>query len=174
MEQSPAGTEHRLPAGPGSGYLLPGLELRHPDGQPAPLWAYRGRGPLVVYLHEVAAPDGQGYLAMLAAARRRFEELGARVVVVASAPVGGVPLISLVDPTQRLAQRLAADGLLPQPAPPAILVVGRTGEVWAVWAGSYATLPGQPELEEWLEYALSECRECFCCELVWPSEWLRG
>lgn len=24
-----------------------------------------------------------------------------------------------------------------------------------------------------LEYALSECRECFCCELAWPENWVR-
>jgi hypothetical protein len=35
-------------------------------------------------------------------------------------------------------------------------------------------LPDAAALAGWLEYALSECRECFCCELAWPETWVRG
>jgi hypothetical protein len=36
------------------------------------------------------------------------------------------------------------------------------------------TSTGCSSVVYWLEYTLSECRECFCCELAWPEDWLRG
>ncbi|HLI29314.1 MAG TPA: hypothetical protein VKZ60_19775 [Chloroflexota bacterium] len=165
---TPTPSERRL--GPGAGYLLPGLELRHADGAPAPLWSFRGRGPLVVFLHDARVPGSQAYLARLEAARALLEDLGARVLVVAPTAAAGGPFSHLLDPAERLAARLARDGVLPAPTAPAVLVVGRSGEVWAAWAG--ALLPDAAELRDWLEYALGECRECFCCEQVWPAEWL--
>ena len=162
-------------AGPSSGRLLPSLELQHADGRPAPLWEYRGRGPLVVYLH--AAPGCAACaarLAELAAAHPGYRELGAQVLAVGTAAISGPPYPVLLDPRGRLADALARAGVLPAPATPALLVVGRTGEIWAAWAGDHAVLPDAAEIVSWLEYALSECRECFCCELAWPEAWVRG
>jgi peroxiredoxin len=151
-------------AGPGSGWLLPGLELRQADGTtPAPLWAYRGRGPLLVFLHEgPQCAACAAHLAALATAYAGYREQGCQVLAVGPAPVAGLPYPVLVDPGARLA---AALGL----RPPALLVVGRTGEIWAAWGGAHATLPPAAEVASWLEYALGECRECFCCEPVWPE-----
>lgn len=165
-------TEPRAPTnvhltGPGSGRLLPGLVLADAAGRPAPLWDYRGRGPLVVFLHEgPGCAACAAWLAALAAAYPGYREAGAWVLAVGPAPVAGVPYPALGDPGGRLAAALAL-------RPPALLVVGRTGEVWAAWAGSHAALPGAAEVAGWVEYALAECRECFCCELAWPAEWVR-
>jgi hypothetical protein len=52
-------------------------------------------------------------------------------------------------------------------------VADRPGEIWAAWGATRVEppeLPGADELVTWLEYAQSECRECFCCERVWPPE----
>jgi peroxiredoxin len=162
--------------GPSSGRLLPSLELAFADGRPAPLWEYRGRGPLLVFLHEAPACGACGErLAELAAAHPGYREIGAQVLAVGcaapdAAPGAALPALPypvLVDPAGRLAAALG----LPLPA---LLVVGRTGEVWATWGGSHAALPDAAEIAGWLEYALSECRECFCCELAWPERWVRG
>jgi peroxiredoxin len=161
--------------GPSSGRLLPSLELAHADGSRAPLWEYRGRGPLLVYLH--AAPDCadcRTRLAALAAAHPGYRELGAQVLAVGAQAVPSLPYPVLLDPGGRLAAALVAASVLPTAAPPALLVVGRTGEIWAAWAGAHAILPDAAEIAGWLEYALSECRECFCCELAWPESWVRG
>ena len=155
-------------AGPSSGRMLPSLELQHADGRRAPLWDYRGRGPLIVFLHEAPdCADCVARLAELAAGHKGYRELGAQVLAVGEAAVADLPYPLLVDPTARLARAL---GL----RPPALLVVGRTGEIWAAWAGGHAALPDATEIASWLEYALSECRECFCCEQVWPEAWVRG
>lgn len=88
-----------------------------------------------------------------------------------TAPSGAVrdalPYPVILDPTNRLARALD----LPLPA---ILIVGRTGELWAAWGGDHAALPDVTEINSWLDYSLSECRECFCCELAWPEAWVRG
>ncbi|HEY7064487.1 MAG TPA: redoxin domain-containing protein [Chloroflexota bacterium] len=154
--------------GPSSGRLLPSLELAFADGRPAPLWDYRGRGPLVVFLHE--APDCarcRARLAELAAAHAGYREVGAQALAVGRGAPPGLPYPALLDPAGRLAAALG----LPLPA---LLVVGRTGEVWAAWGGAHDALPDTAEIAGWLEYALSECRECFCCELAWPEAWVRG
>ena len=170
--------------GPSSGRLLPSLELAFPDGRPAPLWDYRGRGPLVVFLHEAPACAACATrLAELAAAHAGYRELGAEVLAVGRAGSAGpsyrafparsgsalpaLPYPVLLDPAGRLANAL---GL----RLPALLVVGRTGELWAAWGSDHAALPDAAEIAGWLEYALSECRECFCCELAWPEGWVRG
>jgi peroxiredoxin len=155
--------------------LLPSLELCHVDGRPAPLWDYRGRGPLVVFLHDApgcaACADR---LAALAAAHAGFREMGAQVLAIGRAPLDGLPYPVLLDPGARLAAALQQRRVLPATSGPALLIVGRTGEIWAAWSGADAALPAVPEIADWLEYALSECRECFCCELAWPEEWVRG
>jgi peroxiredoxin len=168
-------TDGRYQAGPSSSVMLPSLELHHADGRRAPLWDYRGRGPLVVFLHEApeCAPCGER-LAALAAAHPAFRELGAQVLAIGRAPAANQPYPVLVDPAGRLARALHERRVLPGPDRPAVLVVGRTGEIWAAWSGAHETLPDITELESWLEYTLSECRECFCCELAWPEEWVRG
>lgn len=158
-------------AGPSSGCLLPSLELQFPDGRRAPLWDYRGRGLLVVYWH--GAPGCAAcrtLLAALAAAHPQYREVGAQVLAIGAAAVADVPYPVLLDPAGRLAARLADAGVLPTAAPPALLVVGRTGELWAAWGGAHAALPSPAQLWDWVESALSECRECFCCEQVWPAE----
>jgi peroxiredoxin len=198
-------------AGPSSGRLLPSLELQHADGRPAPLWEYRGRGPLVVFLHAASGCAAcAARLAELAAAHASYRELGAQVLAIGAAlpyPATAAPALFdhgattpdrtpavsslhgspehdtaptslpypvLLDPRGRLADALAHAGVLPAAATPALLVVGRTGEIWAAWAGDHAVLPDAAEIMSWLEYALSECRECFCCELAWPEAWVRG
>jgi peroxiredoxin len=170
-----AGAGEPYLTGPGSGALLPSLMLQHADGRPAPLWDYRGRGPLIVYLHEApgCAPC-RARLAELAAAHRGYRELSAQVLAVGQAPVADLPFPVLVDAPGRLAAALAQAGVLPAPTPPALLVVGRTGEIWAAWAGDHTLLPDQATIAQWLEWVLAECRECFCCELVWPAAWVRG
>ncbi len=160
-------TRAALLLGPSSGRMLPSLELRFADGRPAPLWDYRGRGPLVVFLHEAPGCAAcAARLAELAAAYPGYRELGAQVLAVGREAPEGLPYPTLVDPAGRLAGALG----LPLPA---LVVVGRTGEVWAAWGGDHAALPDSAELAAWLEYALSECRECFCCELAWPASWVR-
>ena len=174
MTQPSEGGVARL-AGPSSGRMLPSLELRFADGRPAPLWEFRGRGPLVVYLHEApGCGDCTARLAELAAAHPRYREVGGQVLAVGREGVEGLPFPVLVDPTGRLAAALRQQGVLPPAGLPALLVVGRTGEIWAAWSGAHSVLPEAPEIDGWLEYALSECRECFCCELAWPEEWVRG
>jgi peroxiredoxin len=172
--------------GPSSGRMLPSLELAFADGRPAPLWDYRGRGPLIVFLHEAPGCAAcTARLAELAAAHPGYREIGPQVLAIGRAapdPMAGaaaapdgvpgaalstLPYPVLVDPAGRLAAALG----LPLPA---LLVVGRTGEVWAAWGGAHAALPDASEITGWLEYALSECRECFCCELAWPEAWVRG
>jgi peroxiredoxin len=154
--------------GPSSGYMLPSLELTFADGRPAPLWDYRGRGPLVVFLHEAPGCAAcAARLGELAAAHPGYRELGAQVLAIGRAAPAGLPYPVLLDPAGRLAAALG----LPLPA---LLVVGRTGEVWAAWGGDHAALPDAAEIAGWLEYALGECRECFCCELAWPEAWVRG
>lgn len=155
--------------GPGAGYLLPSLELRHPDGTAAPLWAWRGRGPLVVYLHAAGAPASQAHLERVLALEPQLVAAGARLLVVTDAPLDQtVPW--LLDAAGRLAARLRHDAVLAPPVPPGLLVVGRTGEVWVGWPRHGGSLPEARELLDWVEYALAECRECFCCEQVWPAE----
>ncbi len=174
MTELPESGAARL-AGPSSGRMLPSLELRFADGRPAPLWEFRGRGPLVVFLHQAPACAAcAARLAELAAGHPHYRELGAQVLAVGREAVAGLPFPLLLDPGQRLAAALRQEGILPQAGLPALLVVGRTGEVWAAWAGAHAVLPAAAEIESWLEYALSECRECFCCERAWPEEWMRG
>ena len=154
--------------GPSSGRMLPSLELAFPDGRAAPLWDYRGRGPLIVFLHEAPTCTAcSAQLAALAAAHSGYREMTAQVLAVGDTAVPALPYPVLVDPEQRLARVLC----LPLPA---MLVVGRTGEIWAGWGGDHAALPDTRELNGWLDYSLSECRECFCCELAWPQEWVRG
>ncbi len=154
--------------GPSSGRLLPSLELQFPDGRLAPLWEYRGRGPLVVVLHEApGCARCAARLADLAAAHPGYRERGAQVLAIGPAAPPGLPYPMLLDPARRLARALG----LPLPA---LLVVGRTGEIWAAWGGDHAALPDAAEVDGWLEYALAECRECFCCELAWPEAWVRG
>jgi peroxiredoxin len=155
--------------------MLPSLELAHPDGRRAPLWEYRGRGPLLVFLHGAPACAAcAARLAALAAAHPGYRELGAQVLAIGATAVPGLPYPVLLDPLGRLAAALARAGVLSAPTLPALLVVGRTGEIWAAWAGDHAVLPDATEIAGWLEYALSECRECFCCELAWPADWVRG
>jgi peroxiredoxin len=171
-ERSPAGP---WLAGPTSGQMLPNLELRFGDGRPAPLWDYRGRGPLVVYLHDApACAPCAARLAALAAAHAGFRELGAQVLAIGPAPLADLPYPVLLDPAARLAAALRKLGVLPPGGGPALLIVGRTGEIWAAWSGADAALPDVAEITSWLEYTLSECRECFCCELAWPEDWVRG
>jgi peroxiredoxin len=154
--------------GPSSGRMLPSLELAFADGRAAPLWDYRGRGPLVVFLHDaLACAACDGYLAGLAAAYRDYREMTVQVLAVGRSTPPGLPYPVLLDPTDRLARALG----LPFPA---LLVVGRTGEIWAAWGGDHAGLPDAKEINGWLDYALSECRECFCCELAWPEAWVRS
>lgn len=155
--------------GPSSGYLLPGLELRHPDGTAAPLWAWRGRAPLVVYLHAPGRPASEAYLERLWALAPRLAAAGAQLLVVSEAPLDRAASW-LLDAPGRLAARLRDDRVLAPPVPPGVLVVGRTGEVWAGWPREGDSLPDATELLDWVEYALAECRECFCCEPVWPVE----
>jgi peroxiredoxin len=153
--------------GPSSGRLLPSLELAFGDGSPAPLWDYRGRGPLVMFLHEAPGCVAcAARLAELAAAHPDYRAIGAQVVAVCRAAPPGLPYPVLLDPAGRLASALG----LPLPA---LLVVGRTGEIWAAWGGDHGALPDAAAIAGWLEYALSECRECFCCELAWPEAWVR-
>src|SRR3982750_2065230 len=93
--------------GPSSGRLLPSLELAFGDGSPAPLWDYRGRGPLVMFLHE--APDCAACaarLAALATAHAGYRALGAQVVAVGRAAPTSLPYPTLLDPTGRLAGTL--------------------------------------------------------------------
>ena len=162
-------------AGPTSGQVLPSLELRFGDGRPAPLWEYRGRGPLVVYLHDAPACSAcVARLAALAAAHAGFREMGAQVLAIGPAPLDGLPYPVLLDPAARLAAALQKLGVLPPAGGTALLIVGRTGEIWAAWTGADAALPDVAEITSWLEYTLSECRECFCCELAWPEDWVRG
>jgi len=181
MAESDPATLHRT--GPSSGIMLPHLELRFADGRPAPLWEYRGRGPLVVFWHD--SPRCAACTARLAALAERHAEyraMGAQGLAVGRAGVSDVPYPALVDPDARLAQALVLAGVLPNAEPPALLVVGRTSEIWAAWGAppsaadldAHARLPDHDELAGWLEYALSECRECFCCELAWPESWVRG
>jgi peroxiredoxin len=153
--------------GPSSGRLLPSLDLAFADGRPAPLWDYRGRGPLVVFLHDApACAECAARLTELAAAHPGYRALGAQVLAVGRAAPPDLPYPALLDAAGRLGRALG----LPTPA---LLVVGRTSEVWAAWGGDHAALPDATEVAGWLEYALSECRECFCCELVWPDDWVR-
>ncbi|HLH21351.1 MAG TPA: hypothetical protein VK066_02435 [Chloroflexota bacterium] len=166
MSKEPASPPQLL--GPSSGRLLPSLELAFPDGRPAPLWDYRGRGPLVVCLHEAPGCAAcAARLAELAVAHPGYREIGAQALAVGRAAPPDLPYPTLLDPAGRLASALD----LPLPA---LVVVGRTGEVWAAWGGEHAALPDAGEIAAWLEYALSECRECFCCELAWPEAWVRG
>jgi hypothetical protein len=163
--------------------MLPHLELRFADGRPAPLWEYRGRGPLVVYWHGAPACTAcAARLADLAERHADYRAMGAQVLAVGRVAVPDAPYPTLVDPDARLAHALVRAGVLPHAQPPALLVVGRTSEIWAAWGtppstadlNAHALLPDQDELAGWLEYALSECRECFCCELAWPESWVRG
>ena len=173
MTEQPGPVASHL-AGPSSGRLLPSLALAFPDGRRAPLWEYRGRGPLLVYLH--AAPDCadcRARLGALAAAHPGYRELGAQVLAIGTSAVPDLPYPVLLDARGRLATALVQAGVLPTASPPALLIVGRTGEIWAAWAGDHAALPDAAEIARWLEYTLSECRECFCCELVWPEAWVR-
>jgi peroxiredoxin len=163
----PAVPQPSTQPGPGSGWLLPSLELAHADGRRAPLWDYRGRGPLVVFLHTGhACAACATLLAALAARYRAYRAIGVQIVAVGQGPEPDLPYPALVDPAGRLAAALSL-------SVPALLVVGRTGEIWAAWSASHAALPAAAEIDQWLEYALSECRECFCCEQVWPGVWLR-
>jgi peroxiredoxin len=162
-------------AGPSSSVLLPGLELQYPNGRPAALWDYRGKGPLVVILHDgLICSTCAAYLGDLARAHPHYRELGAQVLAIGRTAVSELPFPVLVDPDERLLHTLAASGVLPRDAGHAVLLVGRTGVIWAAWSADYAALPDPSELESWLEYILSECRECFCCELAWPEDWVRG
>jgi peroxiredoxin len=161
-------------AGPTSGQVLPSLELRFGDGRPAPLWDYRGRGPLVVFLHDAPGCAAcAARLAALAAAHAGFREMGAQVLAIGRAPLVGLPYPALIDPPARLAAALQKQGVPLSAGGPALLIVGRTGAIWAAWSGADAALPDVAEITSWLEYTLSECRECFCCELAWPEDWVR-
>lgn len=161
--------------GPSSAQLLPSLELAFADGHLAPLWDYRGRGPLLVCLHDAPGCAACAtYLATLAHDHPDYRALGAQVLAIGREAPPGPLYPTLVDPGARLAHALTRQGVLPHPTPPALLVVGRTGAIWAAWHGDHAALPDHAELMSWLEYALSECRECFCCELAWPEDWVRG
>jgi peroxiredoxin len=156
-------------AGPSSSVLMPGLELHDRDGLRVPLWNYRWRGPLVVLLYdEPSCTVCAAYLGDLACVQPHYREIGAQILAVGRSPVAGLPYPCLVDPCQRLVHALAARGVVPEGAASAVLVVGRTGAIWAAWGGDHVALPGVADLEGWIEYALSECRECFCCELAWP------
>jgi hypothetical protein len=96
------------------------------------------------------------------------------VLAIGPAPLADLPYPVLLDPAARLAAALRKLGVLPPGGGPALLIVGRTGEIWAAWSGADAALPDVAEITSWLEYTLSECRECFCCELAWPEDWVRG
>src|SRR3954471_6087738 len=89
--------------GPNSGRLLPSLELAFADGRPAPLWDYRGRGPLVVFVHD--APDCAACAARLtelAAAHPGYRELSAQVLAIGRTAPLSLPYPVILDPTGRL------------------------------------------------------------------------
>ncbi|MBI4494195.1 MAG: hypothetical protein HY690_15510 [Chloroflexi bacterium] len=149
-------------AGPASGRMLPTLVLRGPQGEEVPLWRYRARCPLVILVHR--GPTDLPWVRTFAARYADFHEAQAEVLAVGPEPLLGLPFPTLLDHGGRLAAALALQ-------PPAIMVADRPGEVWAAWGdATLESLPDPDEVRSWLEYAMSECRECFCCELVWPAE----
>src|ERR671932_2866466 len=88
--------------GPSSGRLLPSLELAFADGRPAPLWDYRGRGPLVVFLHEAPGCAAcAARLGELAAAHAGYREMGAQVLAVGRGAPPALPYPVLLDPAGR-------------------------------------------------------------------------
>ena len=99
--------------GPSSGRMVPSLELAFPDERAAPLWDYRGRGPLVVFLHEAPGCAAcAARLGELAANHPGYREIGVQVLAIGRSTPPGLPYPVLLDRTDRLVSALG----LPLPA----------------------------------------------------------